>query len=201
MKTSALVPGYAIILMFLGGCCGVPNQAATDVPISEVVRQVQDALSNIQTTIDAQGLPKLKGIKLSLQTTTVLKASGEIDYLVLAAKGSHETDRTQSFDITLSRVYPKPVIKRLGAEPPSLTVELENAIKAAINGLRSTYAGEVPLEVSQIDVQISFKVVVDASLSAGFKLMPVSPSAGIETSKAVTHTITVSYAKLAGATP
>jgi hypothetical protein len=194
MKPVAFIPGYVVILMLLGGCGSLLNRRVINFPISEVVGEVQDALSNVQTTIGAQGLPKLKSIKLSLQTTSTLKVNGEMDYAVLSAKGSLETDRSQSFDITLSRVYPKSHFTEYLTEG-SPTPELESAIKGAIEGLQSSYAGDVPLEVSQIDVQISFKVIADKSMSAGFKLVPVAPSAGFDSTNTVTHTITVTYAK------
>jgi len=165
--------------------------APPGIQVDDVVHQIQQALYNVQPAVLAQGLPPLKKIKLSLQEVHFVKANGEIDYLVATAKGSYEEDQVREVDIVLTKPAPNPV-KSLG---PTIETDLESAIRSAIKNQRAHYSGSPALDVSEIDVQIGFQVVIDGSVSAGFKLVPLTPTVGLERNVKYADSITVTYSQ------
>lgn len=192
-----------ILAVALSGCCcppsptsstGSPTNSASDksqpVTIDAVVRQVQDALNNVQPDLTASGLPAFKSVKLSLQTVRTAKATAEVDLSVVTVNGSYEKDRSQEFDITL---IPTPPPKSMAPAMASVTQPLEDAIRQAVGAVHASYNGNTPLTVSEIDVVIGFTVIWDGSGTVGFSILPVGGKVGAEFSKSAVHTITVTY--------
>jgi Trypsin-co-occurring domain 2 len=159
--------------------------------IDAVVGQVKQALADIQTNLATQGLPPLKQVKLSLQTTATKKGGISVKLWVINFGATYEKDKTQQVDILL--VPPTPgAPKQVGAA--SLTQELEDAIISAAQGVKNAGAGAIPLKFSSLDVQLGFTVKGDINGGANIVIVPITADFTGDLSKTAVQTLTVSFA-------
>ena len=159
--------------------------------LDDVVKNIQDALTDVKPYIAAHGMLDFTSAKISMQTTTTKKTSGEVDVWVLTGDASYEMDNTREIDVTFKLDKAQVTAK---AENATLKNELEKAIVSALQGLKSSYPDkDYPLKADEIDIQIGFTVTVDGSIKVGGTIGSVGASGTFEASKAVQNTVTIQY--------
>ncbi len=159
--------------------------------IDAVIGQVKQALAGVQTTLSNNNLPPLKQVKLSLQTVATKKVGGSLKLWVISIGSSYEKDKTQQIDLVLTP--PKP-----GNSTPvgtaTLTQELQDAIVNAAMGVKNAGSGSVPLNLSSLDVQLSFAVKGDVNGGANVTILPITLDFSGDLAHTAVQTLTVSFA-------
>lgn len=166
---------------------GDPNASVT---IQDVVSQVKDALSNVQTKLADKQLPPLKSVKLTLQTIATKKAGATISFWVLTIGGSLQKDATQQLVIEL---IPPKAGNPTNVSSESFTQALEDSIINAAMGVQNAAKGPVPLELNSLAVTLGFTVTAEGTAGAKLTLAPINLDVSGTINKKVTHTLEVTY--------
>lgn len=190
MKVIAILVGLLAV-----ACASQPSVAENAekniVPMDLVVRQVQQALADAQTTLDDESLPPLKSVVLSLQTVLDTSQGGSIKLFIFSFGASHDQTKTQQVDITL--VPPKAGNASLVSER-SLTQALEQAIVNAAKGVKDAGANpKVPLQLSALKVKIGFTVKNGGNGEAVPQILPITLDLKGNVSQTDVQTIEITY--------
>jgi len=159
--------------------------------IEVVVGQVKQALAAVQTTLDANDLPPLKEVKLSLQTVATKKGGATLKLWVINIGGTWERDKAQQIDIVLT---PPDAGSKAEVSTASVSQELQDAIVNAAEGVKGAGEGSIPLKFSSLDVQLKFTVKGDATGGASIAIVPITLEFSGDLSKTAVQTLTVSFA-------
>ncbi len=190
MRSIALA---VLVSSALSACATLhPDPSASKITVDQFVAAVQDAIN--QTPDDKGALPGLKQVKLSLQTSTEIRNSVEVDYLVVDVKGYNDRQVSRELDLTL--VKKPPPLLQAHLVPDDVRKALVDAINAAQAQVKRTYSrGGLELKTNEVDVQVSFVVTWDGAAGVGkWVLSPISLTAGTEVTSKTVHTVTICYA-------
>jgi hypothetical protein len=197
MQPGLLARLYSLLSVLCLGACsnlappgGDPGKGGAE--IAEVVKQVKDALSDVQTELAQSNLPQLKAVKLSLKTAIESKAGGSFKLVVITIGGTKEESSVQQIDVTL--VPPNPGNpKQISTQ--SVTKALEDAILSAARGVRDAGAGTVPLKVSEVTVSLNFSVKDSGNAGMKLELVPITPELSGSLSKTTVQNLAVTFGK------
>jgi Trypsin-co-occurring domain 2 len=189
-----LVFGCCLIASFASGNAQTPSSTISDSQVSSidaVVSQVKQALASVQTSLATSGMPPLKQVKISLQTTATKKGGVTLKLWVINIGGTYEKDKTQQIDIVLTPPAPG-APKAVGTV--SITQELEDAIFSAAQGVKNAGSGAIPLKFTSLDIQLGFTVKGDLNGGANITIVPITADFTGDLSKTAVQTLTVSFA-------
>ena len=164
-----------------------PNESIT---IQEVVAQVKEALSNVQTKLTNNQLPPLKSVKLTLQTVATSKGGAKISFWVITIGGSLQKEASQ--EVVLELVPPKPG-NPANISSESFTKALEDSILDVAQGVQGADQGNLPLKLDNLSVTLGFTVTAEGTAGAKLTLAPVTLDISGQKDKKVVHKLEVSY--------
>ena len=151
-----------------------PQTAAPDkevASITEVLNQIQDALTLAQKDLEKNDLPPLASVDLTLKTVLEKTAGGGINLWIISFGAKRERDETQTVTIHLEPPSPKNPTK-VGAE--SITAVLERTIVIAAEGVKNSGTAAYPLHFSGLTIELEFTVKWEGSAGAN-KIPVVTP--------------------------
>jgi len=166
-----------------------PNESVT---IQEVVAQVKEALSNVQTKLTNNQLPPLTSVKLTLQTVATGKAGAKISFWVITIGGSLQKEASQ--EVVLELVPPNPG-NAANISSESFTKALEDSILDVSQGVQGADQGNLPLKLNNLSVTLGFTVTAEGTAGAKLTLAPVTLDISGQKDKKVVHKLEVSYGK------
>ena len=167
----------ALALTVLFCLLGGPALADDPLPVDNLLEQVQAALVRVQDLSDEDDLPRLKSVKLLLQTTLAQDASGRFKFFLVSVGGQTAQTRIQTLELTL---VPPPPGTPLPVAAMDITEILAQAILAAAYGVKPAMEREPPLELVELVVNLRFVVDNSGGGSIGADLLPITVEFGAQ---------------------
>jgi hypothetical protein len=175
MRHPSLCLSFAVIVAF--ACHGFAQTAAapplTDknaVAIETVIKQVADALDQVEAKRKELKIPKFKSVDLTLQTVAEKQAGAKIKLWVISFGGTHDYKQTQEVVIHLGPPSAKAPVK-VGAV--NVTEALQSTIISAAQGAQNAGTTDYPLDFTGLTVTLAF--VVQNELSGGVTIPIITP--------------------------
>lgn len=186
--------GHARTLLFvIIGTAQFISSAATAQnrpPVSQLVNEVQDALSIVSKRLKKDELPPLDQAEITLQTTISSKAGGGFEFFIVTLGGEVTEEEVQTMVLTLK---PPPPASEDPVSKSDFSDALANAIIAAARGVAPAMKREPKLDLTKLDASISFGVKTDGKVGAKLIFVPITVNFGGGVSKNTLHKVKLVY--------
>jgi hypothetical protein len=176
----AVVPAF---MLFVG--VSKPMFAADSPDVEQLLKQLRSTLIMVQGEIATQRLPGLKSVQINLQTGIKSSGGGKITFFVISLGDTITSDRTQTFNITLT---PPKVTTSKVAATPDFSKDFANAIIAVAQTIAMSSGQKPALKLTNLSASIKF--VSTSSIEGGItkvQLLPVSVDLGGNITPTNTH--------------
>jgi hypothetical protein len=159
-------------------------------PVDELLEQIQAALVRVQDLSEEDDLPRLKNVKLSLQTTLAQDTSGRLAFFLVSVGGQTAQTRIQTLELTL---VPPPPDAPVPVAAMDITEALAQAILAAAYGVKPAMEREPPLELVELVVNLRFVVDNSGGGSIGADLLPITVEFGAQVRSTEVQVLTLTF--------
>jgi hypothetical protein len=160
--------------------------------LEAVIGAVREALNEAQSN-NVPGFPPLKSVTIKLQTRATRSAAGEIQFLVFAAGTRYSAETASTLELEME----PPPTRSVEAVAPG--VNLKEALAQALNlakvGVLRASAGNPPLLMKTIAIDLKFAVDVSGSAGANVTLAPLGVEGTGKISREKVHTVSLVFGK------
>jgi hypothetical protein len=157
-----------IFVVVWSAACGLPMAPgfaadAPDIPIDELLSDIQTALVKVRDASDVDALPTLTAVHLTLRAALTREANGSLKFHILeaGAKGSEESIQELRLQLRPPQAADKsPVSKSV--------IPLADAIIDAAREVKKAATRNPPLHLTTLEASVEFTVEKEASGSIVF---------------------------------
>ncbi|WP_420387420.1 trypco2 family protein [Roseivirga sp.] len=165
------------------------------VSLSDVIEETKIALLFAQSDLEGINM-ELQSVELSFEAVYSLKAGGGFKLLFIKAKGEQSKSEYQTISFKLtppSKDDTVPVAKRSGSSEALKTALIQAAkeVKATTSS-----SGKLPLDFSELSVELKFVVKESSEPGLDFELGPIGLNLGAGGEDQNAHKLKVTYAKI-----
>lgn len=189
---------FLVLLVSVSFSCvySQSNSDAQGQEIQEVLKEIQLGLSNTQDFLKSEEMLPLSSVELKLETFEKKQKDGSFKILIFTFGKKWEKELAQEIYIKL--IPPKPKEIKEVSSNSSLAESLKKMIVAVGKGIKdSSENTTVPLEASEIKVQLKFTIKKEKGAGLEWEILPISSvvKGNTNLSKTAIHTMTITFAK------
>lgn len=162
-----------------------------DLTLTEMITQVQLALSSTQNTLYDRRIPPLRSVILEVQTLYSYKSSGGLDLYIVSANADVESHSTQR--VLLILAPPPPQVGQPVTSSKVISEALTEAITSAALSIQDARDGTPPLAVQSVEIELSFVVAENTTGGAALRILPLGVDGSVGRSSGATQKVTVEF--------
>jgi hypothetical protein len=177
-----MTPTHIVLLttICLGACRPGPITKVTPsngVPLDSVIKQVEEAVNQYQSSSEPHSLPRLQSAEFSFKAVASTVKSSAINFFIFKFGGSHEKDLTHEVTFTYAVRRPLELLK---AQTPAPTTFKDDLVKMIQSGAQAVKKSEtamgLPFEKLTVNVEYGVKWEGNVEVNPVLSLVTVGVS-------------------------
>ena len=163
---------------------------AKELKLSDLVREIKIALTEVQDKAHEEDIPKLASVELTLSVGQIAQAGGKFGLFAVSVGGNVASE---SSGIVYLKLIPPPPNTPSDVSSSNLSGQLVPMILSGSEAIALASVGEPPLQPAELSATMEFAVKSDAYAGFGIAWPPFSTSVGGAVKNSQIHKIKVTY--------